>query len=160
MMNPHTFRVTGQPARSCVFQEMIVQVKKFADLCQSYGGYLQIHSHGNINGIIPQLMETGVHILNPVGPTDGMTLEELLRDHGHQTAFAGGISKRIGEMTGDELDRHLDEVIALGKQYGSYIFRSEGGIPPSMTRGMFCHYMRTSRRLRAMLCNQHNTKGN
>ncbi len=122
--------------------------RRLADACHECGGYLQIHSHGNINGIMPQLMSTGVDILNPVGPTDGMNLEQLLRTYGQHTTFAGGISKRIGEMTREELERHLSEVIALGKRYGSYIFRSEGGIPATMSEDMFRFYMDCSRRLR------------
>ncbi len=124
--------------------------KRLADLCHAYGAYLQLHSHGNINGIIPQLMATGLDILNPVGPSDGMNLEELLRTYGHRAVLAGGISKRIGEMTLEELGRHLEEVIALGKRYGSYIFRSEGGIPPTMSMEAFRFYMETSRALRCM----------
>jgi uroporphyrinogen decarboxylase len=124
--------------------------RRMADLCHEHGGYLQIHSHGNINGIMPQLMATGVDILNPVGPTDGMNLEELLKQYGQQAVFAGGISKRIGEMTREELARHLEEVISLGKRYGSYVFRSEGGIPPGMSLEMFRFYMDHSRRLRVM----------
>jgi uroporphyrinogen decarboxylase len=121
-----------------------------AKLCHQYGAYLQIHSHGNINDIIPALMETGVDVLNPVGPTDGMDLERLLSSYGHQTVFAGGISKRIGEMTKEELGAHLQEVISIGKRYGSYIFRGEGGIPSTMSHEMFRYYMETSQSLRTV----------
>ena len=124
--------------------------KRMADLCHEYGGYLQIHSHGNINRIMPQLMATGVDILNPVGPTDGMDLEGLLQEYGDRAVFAGGISKRIGEMKREELARHLEEVISVGKRYGSYMFRGEGGIPPTMSQEMFRFYMDTSHRLRTM----------
>jgi hypothetical protein len=123
---------------------------RLADLCHAHGGYLQIHSHGNINKIMPQLIDTGVDILNPVGPTDGMDLEELLSQYGERTVLAGGISKRIGEMTKQELADHLEEVISIGKRYGSYIFRGEGGIPPTMSHEMFRFYMDSSRRLRTI----------
>ena len=122
--------------------------KKMADLCHEHNAYLEIHSHGNINGIIPELVSTGVDILDPVGPSDGMNLEELLQNYGHQAVFAGGISKYIGEMTRDELTSHLEQVISVGKRYGGYIFRGEGGIPPTMSRETFQYYMETSRRLR------------
>lgn len=124
--------------------------RKMADLCHGYGSYLQIHSHGNINGILPALMDTGVDILNPVGPTDGMNLEELLQEYGQRCVFAGGISKRIGEMSKAELGAHLEEVISIGKRYGSYIYRGEGGIPATMSHEMFRFYMETSRRLRTV----------
>jgi len=123
---------------------------RIAKLCHEHGGYFQIHSHGDINRIMPQLMDTGVDILHPVGPTDNMDLESLLKQYGQRTVFSGGISKWIGEMTREELADHLEEVISIGKRHGSYIFCGEGGIPPTMSREMFQFYMETSRRLRTM----------
>jgi uroporphyrinogen-III decarboxylase len=122
--------------------------RRMAELCHAHGGYLQIHSHGNINGIMPELAATGLDILNPVGPEDDMDLEQLLMRYGERLAFAGGVSKRIGEMGREELAAHLETVIGIGKRLGSYIFRSEGGIPPTMGNDTFAFYLETARRLR------------
>jgi len=41
--------------------------KKLADLCHHYGAYAYMHSHGNINKIVPLVVKAGIDILNPVG---------------------------------------------------------------------------------------------
>ena len=122
--------------------------KKLTELCHKYGAYLNMHSHGNINKIVPLLVEAGIDILNPVGPSDNMNLKELKAKYGNKITFMGGISKFIGKMNREELDRHLKEVIETGSPGGGFMLMSEGGIPSSMSNEDFKFYLEMSKKYR------------
>jgi hypothetical protein len=68
--------------------------RRVAELCHSHGAYVNMHSHGNLNAIMPLLVEAGIDILNPVGPSDGMNLAE-------PKAFFGGYSvhRRVSSLS-------------------------------------------------------------
>lgn len=115
--------------------------KRLAELCHQYGGYLNMHSHGNINEIVPLLVDAGIDILNPVGPSDNMDLRELKAKYGNRITFMGGVSKFIGEMDKDELEAHLKEIIETGAPGAGFIVMPEGGIPCDMNKENFQHYL-------------------
>lgn len=50
-----------------------------------------LHSCGNVRPIIPDLIETGVDVLNPVQPVPGMEPRELVREFGRDVCFHGGV---------------------------------------------------------------------
>jgi uroporphyrinogen decarboxylase len=61
------------------------------ELRQTRPIYIFYHSDGNIEPIIPELIEIGVDILNPVQP-DCMNTETLKKLYGEKLTFYGGIS--------------------------------------------------------------------
>jgi hypothetical protein len=65
--------------------------QRLAALCHDYGAVVNMHSHGNINGILPLLADAGIDILNPVGPSDGMDLAALKARYGDRDV-QGGVS--------------------------------------------------------------------
>lgn len=86
--------------------------KRLFDLCHEYGAYVNMHSHGNINAILPLLVDAGVDILNPVGPTDNMDLRKIKEKYGNEITIMGGISKFIGEMSKKDTLRRSYELAA------------------------------------------------
>jgi len=95
--------------------------KKLAELCHNYNAYLNMHSHGNINKIMPLLVKAGIDILNPVGPFDNMDLGELKERYKNRITFMGGISKFIGKMGTENLKMHLKEIVETGSPGGGFI---------------------------------------
>ena len=74
------------------------------------------HSCGNVIRVIPELVELGVDILDPVQPT-AMNIEEVGRSFGGKIAFSGGIDDQRLEdyspqQVKDEVRRAID---VLGK---------------------------------------------
>lgn len=106
--------------------------QRIAALCHAYGAFAHMHSHGNINRLLPLMVEAGLDMINPMGPSDGMELHALKQQYGDRLTLVGGISKYIGRMTHDELDTHLEQVVRAGTSgpVGGYIVMSEGSIPP------------------------------
>ena len=122
--------------------------RRLFDLCHEYGAYVNMHSHGNINAVLPLLVDAGVDILNPVGPTDNMNLSEIKEKYGDKMTILGGISKFIGQMDRQEVESHVEEVIRTACKGGGYMTMSEGGIPYTMTHQDFRFYLNTLRKYR------------
>ncbi len=103
--------------------------KKLAELCHSYGKYFHMHSHGHIQDVMDDLVDVGVDILNPVGPSDHNDLVLFKQKWGGKITFLGGISTTIASMTEDQIEQHVASVMEAGCKGGRFMPRTESGIP-------------------------------
>lgn len=99
-------------------------VKKYCDLCHSFGIKVFHHDDGAMRDFIPDLLECGIDILNPVQwPCPGMEQEGLKRDFGDQLCFHGGIdNQRIlpfgtPEEVRAEVRHNIDALASDGTGY-------------------------------------------
>ena len=114
-----------------MFREYVFPwLKDLAGLCHDYGAYLHLHSHGHIEDIMDGIVEASVDIVNPVGPSDHNDLALFKRSWGNKIVLHGGISTRISIMTEDEIARHVEDVISVGRAGGRFFPRTESGMPP------------------------------
>ena len=68
------------------------RMKAFIELCKPYGVAVRYHSCGGIRPILPDLIEIGVDVLNPVQTVArGMDAAGLKRDFGDRLTFNGGV---------------------------------------------------------------------
>ena len=104
-------------------------LKNLADLCHSYGAILHLHSHGHIQDIMDGIVESGVDLLNPVGPSDNNDLSFFKEKWGSKISFMGGISTTIASMSIEEIDQHVAEVMKIGCKGSRFFPRTESGIP-------------------------------
>lgn len=65
--------------------------KKLTALTHKYGAFYQQHSCGAIRPVIPELIDCGVDIIEPIQKVKGLEPEELKRDFGKKITFHGGI---------------------------------------------------------------------
>ena len=79
-----------------VFREFYrPRMQRFIDLAHSFGIKVFHHDDGAIRPFIPDLIEMGIEILNPVQWTcPGMELEGLKRDFGDYLCFHGGVDNQ------------------------------------------------------------------
>lgn len=80
IMGPRLWRQFVKPR----FARMVARAR-------SYGRDVLLHSDGDIEEIIPDLIEMGLTVLNPVQP-DVMDIYRIKRDYGRDLAFLGGVS--------------------------------------------------------------------
>ncbi len=112
------------------WQEMIRPgEQKEYDLIHSYGKDVWVHSCGNIEKIIPSLVEMGVDVLNPIQP-EAMDIFELKQKHGRKLTFWGGIStqKTLPFGTPEEVKAEARQVRATMSRNGGYIFSAAQAI--------------------------------
>lgn len=93
------------------------------DLVHSFGLDVWIHSCGNVLRIIPDLIDMGVQVLNPVQP-ECMDLQRLKEVFGDRLTFWGGISTQQTLPYGspDEVRTEARRVRDLMARGGGYIY--------------------------------------
>lgn len=111
IMGPHYWREFIKPP----FARM---VKKAA----SYGKATFLHSDGDLTEIVPDLIEIGLTILNPVQP-DVMDIYGLKKEYGADITFWGGVSVQhlLPDSTPDQLRRELDRLMTEVGAGGGFV---------------------------------------
>ena len=92
------------------------------ELVHKYGKDVFVHSCGNIERIMPDLVEMGVDGLNPVQP-ECMDLQMLQDNYGKDITFYGGIStqKTLPYGTPEEVAAEVDQIVGILNQNCGYI---------------------------------------
>ena len=71
------------------------RLRRQVDVCKRYGVKVQYHSCGSVRAIIPDLIEVGIDVLNPVQAlAKGMDPFELKREFGSHLTFHGGVDEQ------------------------------------------------------------------
>ncbi len=99
-------------------------MRRMADLVHQAGAYVFCHSDGAIRPIIPDLLEIGIDILNPVQwRCAGMDRAALKRDFGSRVVFHGGVDNQQTLAFGTPADVRceVEENIATLGAGGGYI---------------------------------------
>ena len=80
------------------------------------------HSCGDIREILPDMIEIGLDVLNPVQP-QAMPIEELADKYGKNLTFWGGVSvqKTLPFGTSQEVEKEIYESIQILGRYNKYI---------------------------------------
>jgi uroporphyrinogen decarboxylase len=105
------------------WREFILPGEKLEyDLVKNSGKHVVIHSCGRILRIIPDLIELGVDVLNPV-QSECMDLGFLKETYGDKLTFWGGVStqKTLPYGTPDDVRKETEQVIKLMSKKGGYI---------------------------------------
>jgi uroporphyrinogen decarboxylase len=123
MISPDMWRSRIKP-----HLKRILDVGKERNLWRAY------HCCGVVRPIIPDLIEIGVNILNPVQANcPGMNLLELKKEFGDELTFLGGVDTQHLLPNGSatevrkETDKLIDGMMAGG---GGYVLAASHAIPP------------------------------
>ncbi len=93
------------------------------DLIHEYGKDVWVHSCGDVEVLIPSLIEMGLDVLNPVQP-ECMGIVKLKENYGDKVTFWGGIStqRTLPYGTPDEVKEEARRVRDIMSTNGGYIF--------------------------------------
>ena len=109
MISPEMWRRLFKPHYAAMFAE-----------CHRYGMDVIFHSCGNVLGIVGDLIEIGLDVLDPVQP-GAMDMEDLVRRYGGQVSFCGAVDlqqllcRGSPQQVRDEVRRIMD---LLGRPFG------------------------------------------
>lgn len=106
--------------------------KRAVDWAHERGMVTEIHSCGFIEPLLPDLLETGVEMLNPIEIKAGMDPYRLKSLYGDKLAFHGGINAQLWDNI-DLVKAEMERVIPVLKEGGGYIFASDHSIPNSVS---------------------------
>jgi uroporphyrinogen decarboxylase len=120
--------------------------KRAADWAHAKGMVVELHSCGDVRPFVPELIDIGVNILNPIEVKAGMNPIELKRLYGDKLTFHGGLNAALF-WEPEKLWAHMREVIPVMKQNGGYILSSDHSVPDSVSFEQFRQFVALAKEL-------------
>lgn len=134
-ISPKTYREVLYP-----WDRMVV------DSYHKLGAFVFLHSHGNLNLILDDLVEAGFDALNPIDEAEGMNLAALKEKYGDKITLVPQPSTyKLERMPKDEIEEYLASQIGAAAHGGGLIYY---GVIVNMPIGNAECYVRAFERLR------------
>ncbi|MCL2486211.1 MAG: hypothetical protein FWE86_01255 [Oscillospiraceae bacterium] len=110
--------------------------KKAANWAHNRGIPAHLHSCGYIEPLIPDVIDAGIDILNPLEVKAGMNPLKLKREYGDKLTLHGGINAML---LSDEKAAvaEIERIVPALKENGGYIFATDHSIPNSVSLKTF-----------------------
>jgi uroporphyrinogen decarboxylase len=107
LMDPQDWRKYYKPAYRAMFESV-----------RGAGAQVWMHLCGDVSQIVPDLVDIGLNVLNPVQP-QAMSVQKLARDFGGRLCFCGGVDVQGTLIRGTPEDVRK-EVFTLVDLFGGY----------------------------------------
>lgn len=111
LFSPSTWRRLIKPRLAAIWS-----------IYQSHGVPIIHHSCGDIRAIIPDLVDLGLDMLNPLQP-EAMDIFEIAKQYGQNLSFYGGISaqKTLPYGSPQDIQQEVQQCAQILGKYGGYI---------------------------------------
>jgi uroporphyrinogen decarboxylase len=106
--------------------------KRMFDRVRSGGAHVWMHLCGDITAILPDLIDLGLNVLNPVQP-QAMDVEQLSKEFGGKVCFNGGVDVQGTLINGstDDVKREVHHLVdRFGRFNGGYIGGTSHSVMP------------------------------
>lgn len=100
-------------------------LKELCDLCHSYGAEMIYHTCGSVKPLIPDFIEAGVKVLDPIQTSaKDMDIRELKEKFGSRVTFHGAIDtqKVLPESTPEQIREVVRDTVDVLGHGGGYFF--------------------------------------
>jgi uroporphyrinogen decarboxylase len=108
------------------------------DWAHAHGIKAHLHCCGNINALIPELIELGLDALNPMEVKAGMDPVYMKRTFGDKLLLRGGFDVRNWDDPA-KVEADIRQVLPVMMESGGCIFSSDHSIPDSVSLENFRH---------------------
>ncbi len=126
-ISPETYREVLKPCH----EEMFTYVKKHTD-CFTF-----LHSCGSIYDLLPDIVDAGLDIINPVQISAArMDPDNLKKEFGEQLTFWGGgadTQNVLGYEPVDVVRRHVKDNISVFAEGGGFVFNQVHNVQPNVS---------------------------
>jgi uroporphyrinogen decarboxylase len=119
--------------------------EKIIAVAKKHGKSVMYHSDGAMRSLIPELLDMGIDVLNPIQPdAEGMELKGLKKDFGDRLCFHGGIDikETLPNGTADDVRAEVSDRVSILGENGGYILASSHHIqsdtPLENVLAMYC----------------------
>ncbi len=110
--------------------------KRAIDWAHAKGVRAHLHSCGDINPLLPELLDIGLDALNPLEVKAGMDPIALKRRYGDRLLLHGGINAVLWDDM-EAIEAEIRRVLPVVKEKGGYIFSSDHSVPSSVSLEAF-----------------------
>ena len=129
------------------YRELLKPVHKRAiDWAHRKGAKARLHSCGDVNPFIPELLEIGLDALNPLEVKAGMDPVQIKRTYGDRLVLHGGINAVLWDDR-PSIEAEMARVIPVLKENGGYVFSSDHSVPSSVSLENFRHIVQRAKEL-------------
>lgn len=134
LMSPETWRTLLKPG-----------AQKEYDVIRGAGLDIWVHSCGDIRKIMPDLVEMGVNVLNPIQP-ECMDIYELKAQYGDKLTFWGGIGTQrvLPRGTTEEVREETIRVTKAMSENGGYLIAAAQGMQADIPFENLCALVDTA----------------
>ena len=107
---------------------------RLVEVVRSEGYHFIKHNDGNINSILPEMVEAGISCIDPIDAEAGMSLKEIKNTYGDRIAVKGGlpVTGVLVNGTAQDVVQAVRRCITEGGQGGGYILSSSSDIIASV----------------------------
>ena len=102
-------------------------------------------SDGNIDVLIPRLIDCGITVILPLEIAAGMDPKAIREKYGNGIALMGGIDKRALSGGKEAIDKELDRTLPGLLKQGGYIPHIDHTVPPDVPLENFLYYLERKR---------------
>jgi uroporphyrinogen decarboxylase len=116
-----------------IHEFLLPRMKRMMDLAHEAGAFVFMHSDGAVRDILPDFIEAGVDVLDPVQwRSKGMEREGLKRDFGDDLIFHGAMDNQYTLAFGSvqEVEQEVQDNIRILGEGGGYIIAPCHNIQP------------------------------
>jgi uroporphyrinogen decarboxylase len=106
------------------------------------GVFAHLHSCGNVMNFLPDIVEIGVDILNPLEVKAGMDPLRIKKAYGEKLSLHGGVNAVLWSDS-EKIIEEIKRVVPKLKENGGYIFASDHSIPNSVSFENFSRIIST-----------------
>jgi len=118
------------------------------DMLQSRGAKLfEQDTDGNINPVIPALLDAGLNSIYPMEPGAGMDIVEVRRIYGKRLAVRGGIDKHVIRRSREEIRKELEYKLHPSLRAGGCVFSLDHRIPNGTPIENYRYYVELGREM-------------
>jgi uroporphyrinogen decarboxylase len=130
-----------------MYRELVKPVhQRAAEWAHAKGVKVRLHSCGYVAPFIPDLIDAGIDVLNPLEVKAGMDPVALKRQYGDQLCLHGGLNAVLFERP-EELWEQMRQVIPAMKENGGYWISSDHSVPESVSLETFREFVRLGKEL-------------
>jgi uroporphyrinogen decarboxylase len=130
-----------------MYRELLKPVHQRAvDWAHAKGVKAHLHSCGDINPFVPELIEIGIDGLNPLEVKAGMDPLRLKLAYGDRLLLHGGINAVLWDDR-EAIEAEMHRLLPVLRQSGGYIFSSDHSVPSTVSLEDFRYIVRLAKEL-------------
>lgn len=130
-----------------MYRDLLKPVHKRAvEWAHQKGIKAHLHSCGDINPLIPELIDIGLDALNPLEVKAGMNPAHIKKTYGDKLVLHGGINAVLWDNI-DALEAEMKNIIPVMKESGGYIFSTDHSVPSNVSLENFRRIVELAKQL-------------
>ena len=130
-----------------MYRRLLKPVQKRAvEWAHAKGIVAHLHSCGNINAFVPELVDIGLDALNPLEVKAGMDPVHIKQTFGDKLVLHGGLNAMLWDDI-DATEAEIRRLLPTLKQHGGYIFQEDHSVPDSVSLKDFRRIVALAREL-------------